>query len=76
MQTAIACSTVLVGGTLIALVVLDVENFFLFFFNNAKPLANPCAKCSAGLGGTGVSKLGFESDGLSVMLSSEAGLLL
>lgn len=75
-QTAIACSTVFGGGGTIGLVFLDAENFFLFFFNKAKPLASPCAKCSAGLGGTVVSKLGLESVGLSVTLSSEAGLLL
>lgn len=76
MQTAMACSTVLGGGTLIGFVFLDAENFFRFFFSKDKPPDKPCDKCSAGLGGTVVSKLGLESDGLSVILSSDAGLLL
>lgn len=76
-QTARACSTgLLVGGTTTGLVFLEAENFFRFFLSNANPLLKPCDKCSAGLGGTGVSKLGLESEGLSVILSSDAGLLL
>lgn len=77
MQTARACSTrLLVGATTTGLVFLEAENFFRFFLSNANPLCKPCDRCSAGLGGTGASKLGFESEGLSVMLSSDAGLLL
>lgn len=67
-------SALLGGGFTMGFVFLEAENFFLFFFNKAKPWAIPCSSRSTCWSGT--SRLGFESLRLTEPFSSDAGLLL
>lgn len=67
-------SEVLTGGTTTGLAFLEAENFFLFFFSNAKPCAMPWSSLSTCWSGT--SRLGLESLRLTDPFSSDGGVLL